>query len=671
LTPFVLILLAFTLRVHDLAGKGLTYDEAASVAFATPDVATIVTYPQKAIYESPPLFYLALHGWQALAGRSEFAVRYFSVAWGVLLVPLIYALGRRLFHQAIGLLATIVAALSVIQVYYAQEARMYTLAPFLTVLSVWLMFSVLCPGSGWSELTARWDGENKHKTKNSMRWLAYIVVTVLAVFSHYYAGLVLIAENLYALVRRPSLRTWLVAQAIIGIVLAGWLALASGALTSLADVASGTSGEVLNLARLRGLWLDFSVGNLKSAIRGSPWVYGYLALLVLGLMVALGRTSKVLRDARSLTGAGLFVALWLFAPLALALAFPYRLAPRYLMPIAPAYYLLLGLGLGVLRRWPPLLGLGLAFVAGTSWVGLDAYYHLTKFDHRTMISKLEARLEPGDVIVLNGPRQHLLFRYYYRGDAPFYPVPLVDLPPYEEVNAPRLDRPRAEADLSRIVAGARRAWLVLSGEDETDPQFLVERWLNAQSYFVEEIRYARSRVRLYEFLPDPLLIPVVGDFAGELTLAGWGVMEPSVAPGGLLHVALAWRRLRVSDSERRVTVRLVDRADQVWAQRDGPPAGGYQPIANWPDGPITDRWVLFVDPAVPPGEYHLEVGVYDPASLRDLLWRDVSGAMAPRAKLGAIQVRNDEGSSSASFPGLDSRRFPGVGRYLQRRHADL
>jgi uncharacterized membrane protein len=58
----------------------------------------------------PPLYYCILHYWVALFGASEVAVRSLSVLFGVLVIPLIYVLGRRLFNEEAGLLANVTRA---------------------------------------------------------------------------------------------------------------------------------------------------------------------------------------------------------------------------------------------------------------------------------------------------------------------------------------------------------------------------------------------------------------------------------------------------------------------------------------------------------------------------------------------------------------------------------
>ena len=53
----------------------------------------------------------------------------------------------------------------------------------------------------------------------------------------------------------------------------------------------------------------------------------------------------------------------------------------------------------------------------------------------------------------------------------------------------------------------------------------------------------------------------------------------------------------------------------VWAQHDGVPANQERPTTSWAVGErIRDRHVMWVDAGAAPGEYLLEVGVYDPGS---------------------------------------------------------
>lgn len=82
---------------------------------------------------APPLYYLLLHDWSLLFGRSEIALRGFSALLGVAAIPLVAGIARRTLAQP----ATVVAAawffvLSFLQTWYSQEARGYEMGVFLT-----------------------------------------------------------------------------------------------------------------------------------------------------------------------------------------------------------------------------------------------------------------------------------------------------------------------------------------------------------------------------------------------------------------------------------------------------------------------------------------------------------------------------------------------------------
>ena len=89
----------------------------------------------------PPLYYLIVHVWGWLAGWSEWSLRFVSVWFGLLVVPLFIVLTRRFRPMAaVTITAALLAALHPLLVYYSQEARMY--AP-LTALALLLGYALL------------------------------------------------------------------------------------------------------------------------------------------------------------------------------------------------------------------------------------------------------------------------------------------------------------------------------------------------------------------------------------------------------------------------------------------------------------------------------------------------------------------------------------------------
>lgn len=63
-----------------------------------------------------------------------------------------------------------------------------------------------------------------------------------------------------------------------------------------------------------------------------------------------------------------------------------------------------------------------------------------------------------------------------------------------------------------------------------------------------------------------------------------------------------------------VFVHLLDSAGELVTQSDGPPQGGAYPTSIWAAGEqVADARALALPGDLPPGEYTLFVGLYDPA----------------------------------------------------------
>ncbi|MCW5879325.1 MAG: hypothetical protein KIS91_00015 [Anaerolineae bacterium] len=79
--------------------------------------------------------------------------------------------------------------------------------------------------------------------------------------------------------------------------------------------------------------------------------------------------------------------------------------------------------------------------------------------------------------------------------------------------------------------------------------------------------------------------------------------------------------------------------DTLRGQSDGYPACGARPTSRWQRGDlIVDSHSVRIDPATPPGQYPLRVGLYDSGSGQRV---PASGAdtAGDHATLGAITVR--------------------------------
>ena len=136
LARVALVLSALTLAslAARLPGMGISLwlDEGLSVGISSHPVADI---PGLLVQDgSPPLYYVVLHGWMALFGRSVEAVRALSLAFATIAVPVAFWAGDRLFGRRTAWMAAGLMATSSFVTLYAREARMYSLVVVLTLV---------------------------------------------------------------------------------------------------------------------------------------------------------------------------------------------------------------------------------------------------------------------------------------------------------------------------------------------------------------------------------------------------------------------------------------------------------------------------------------------------------------------------------------------------------
>ncbi len=201
----LIILLALGLRLYGLDAQSLWYDEGFSVYLAR--MGPVEITERTAADIQPPLYYYLLHGWIELLGDGEMALRGLSLIFGLLTVPLIFSVAWQLFGSYLAaLLAALLLAVSPLHVWYSQEVRMYTLLTFLCLLSSYLLL----------QITARSprpvDGKEPQSDRNDRSplwakdcvilvaaWVGFTVMSIMAVYTHYFAFFVLAFQAAYLL----------------------------------------------------------------------------------------------------------------------------------------------------------------------------------------------------------------------------------------------------------------------------------------------------------------------------------------------------------------------------------------------------------------------------------------------------------------------------------------
>jgi hypothetical protein len=220
-----------------------------------------------------------------------------------------------------------------------------------------------------------------------------------------------------------------------------------------------------------------------------------------------------------------------------------------------------------------------------------------------------------DLVVLDAPGQAEVWRYYDPG------VPVLALP------ATRPPAPAAvEAALAAATAGGteerRHVYALFWATDEADPDRLVETWLDRNAFKALDVWQGNVRLATYVLADDLLALPMAPvEFDPAITLGGQAQPQPpqTVPAGDAVVVQLRWDVRADVDRAYKVSVQLLDAANQVIAQRDGEPVGGSRPTDTWRAGEeVLDNYALPIPLGTPPGEYRLVAAMYDPANGRRL-----------------------------------------------------
>lgn len=331
------ILLAAASRLYELDAQSLWFDEAWSAyAAVQPDL--------RAAFEAdptnPPLYYLLLNITTRGFGDSPFGLRLTSLLLGLLVIPLVWQLARRLFDERAGDYAALLAAAAPSLWWASQEARMYTLLALLVVVAA----------LAWHRLLIRSDYR---------AWLALLLAETLLLYAHNTGPVFALWLNCVTLLAwlggrslyRPDWRIWLAGQVAVGVAWLPWLI--SRFVEVQAANSAVSSGPQPGADLLWRMW---------QAVWTAPWEMVGREPVAMGLAGAAGVLALVLipwqRDnARWLVvhvlvlSAGLVIGLGVIGN---------ALHGRYLVMIVPL--LLAALGAGVARVTLPLLRYGIAGV---------------------------------------------------------------------------------------------------------------------------------------------------------------------------------------------------------------------------------------------------------------------------------------------------------------------
>jgi uncharacterized membrane protein len=286
----------------------------------------------------PGYFYL-MHYWIRWFGISEFSLRLPAVIFGALAALMLLFLGKELFGLLPGVVSALLLALSPEQIYFSQQARMYSLLVLLAISSSYLLIK----GGRLSE--SRW------------RYLCYALISIFGLYTHYEYAFCLAAQVFYVWLGSPLGREkpirWLITQAGIALAFLPWVFITLAQKANSPEIIAWVNGSLTS-----NLILTEVVTKIARLVSVPELPLGWLSVIVAYALIIYGAVS--IRSER----AKLFLLLvWIIFPVAGVILMDKMLGTRaititrYWLIVGPPLYLLISVGIAKIQKRPVRLAL--------------------------------------------------------------------------------------------------------------------------------------------------------------------------------------------------------------------------------------------------------------------------------------------------------------------------
>jgi hypothetical protein len=689
-------LLAFGLRLYRLDTQSLWYDEGVTAIVAQYDPSTLIRWTADDI--QPPLYYLLVSAWGHLVGWSEWSLRFPSLFFGVLLVPLMAVLARSLTRsRSAALLAALITALHPLLLYYSQEARMYMMLMALCTLAGICVLRVTCCVSVSQR---RW------------LWIGYVLAAAAAVYTHYFAIFLLFALNVAYLIdlylfqgsqtadRRPQTaddpspisniqypisnpQSLILSNTALFLLFLPWFGIL---ITRLRVDASYWQGDFKLDEALRSVAIRFTLGETVLERDAIPWLWIFAAVSLFSLvrLIAEGRSQvasgkwQVANPQRldklcatyatRTTHYALLILLLPLAAILLLASFTPKFNPRYVMVALPGLILLWSGGLGsgdwrlgtgdrgsgmaqsahfVIGKW---IGRGARFVAigmlvggfvgsGSNWFFDPAF---TKDQWREAAAYVRAQRQPDEAVILVSGHAWPIWQYYASDLDPIR-LPEIEILDVDAV----LDFANTVHPLREELTGADGVWIIGWQEEIVDPMGIVplqlsldgeETPIDVQFWGIDLRRFRAVEAAAISADP-PIDHPTQINYDDAVTFLGHTVETN----GDLL---LFWRlnrdhALRNTQHDFHLTAETLTADGLPYTRVADRRLSAYTyPTFRWAPGQVTIGRIPareWAGDGAAPGNYRLRLGVYNP--LDDPAGLDVIGADgAPQGKRTTLDL---------------------------------
>ncbi|HEX3035923.1 MAG TPA: glycosyltransferase family 39 protein [Thermodesulfobacteriota bacterium] len=474
LTLLIILFVGLFLRIYHLGYESIWIDEGYSIIFAKLNPSQIIEVTSKDDFHTP-FYYIILHYWMNLFGDSEFSIRFPSAIFGFLAILMIYKVGSLIFDKKVGLLSSLILALSIFHIHYSQDARMYSLMAFLTLVSMYFFIRLM-------------------KERSFGTSIGYILSSTLLIYTQYFGLFIVVAQNIYLATLflfsreklKINLRKWVLLQVTIILLFAPWIVIL-----------------VKQMLRVKsGFWIpEPTFGTLVKSFRVYSGHYLFILFLILSFFSAVrfkrirgkinwkgvfksAETYGINKNLSDISNIYLLLV-WLLTPIILPFIISKVLTPvywdRYTIGASVAFYILIAKGISnINHKYVKSAVIGIVVIG--SLVNVWGYHTGTnKEQWRGIANYVDANAQPGDLVLFNADFCQYSFDYHSeRTD--LVKKPLL----YSEVDKENIK------NLRPIVRDYNRVWAVLAYTSDDNKERIKETLneFHKQSYDGKFVSYA-------------------------------------------------------------------------------------------------------------------------------------------------------------------------------------
>jgi mannosyltransferase len=397
LTVLLATVVGSGLRLGAIAEQSFWYDEAFVDSLANRASYSDIITGRSRDNGNPPLYFLVAKFSAERLGIDEACYRLPPAVFGILTIPLIALLGRRLHSRQAGAVAAWLLAISPVQIELSDEARVYSFLHLITTLD--------------SILFLRW--------LSSRSWrdgLAYAAGIAVACYAHYYIVFFVLSHLVVLTIQEDRwwlLRRWCLLMCVSAVLWLPWLSAFFHQLT-----APG------NLSRMDAAWQTQFLATPTVLAVGRSFAWRDAGSLRLGLAVLVSITAfwslfviGVWRREANAKVAVPMLAAWVLLPIIIPLFAAIGGVPVYLYRYGtvglPGFLIGVAIGFGRLPRKYQAAAT-IVILASTMFSLSNYYRYPNKDDWRSATNAVLSNLSQDEVIAIDSEIEAVPFLYYAR-----------------------------------------------------------------------------------------------------------------------------------------------------------------------------------------------------------------------------------------------------------------